>query len=137
MDRSIAINIIITIIITTTCYLQDSWGYIEPYLASYLYYHNEENTTANTHILYYILMSQGIVAGQIFIPISEIFGYRGGIALSCFIFAFGMFICYLVTSLYMMCIGFIFIGIGMNLLMIIPGFLIQAIMPEKPALASA
>jgi hypothetical protein len=95
--------------------LDFGWGYIEPYITSYLRLYSDSITTSLVHILYTIMLVSQIIGAQLFRPISVTFGYREGIAICMIIFATGLVICGLTTSIWIMFIGMVFLGIALAL----------------------
>lgn len=116
--------------------MHDGWGYIEPYIASYLRLANPNITTSMVHILYTIILSTSVISSFIFRKIILTIGYKEGIIVTFVSLGLGLLICYFSTSIILMALGFVFIGCGITVQYLISGFLMMYCMPDNMALAS-
>lgn len=62
-------NSVLLIIFAMVNGMHDGWGFIEPYIASYLRIHDESITTSQTHILYTLILCSSILSSFIFRPV--------------------------------------------------------------------
>lgn len=115
--------------------LDFGWGYIEPYITSYLRLYDESVTTSFVHILYTIMLLSQIIGAQLFRPISVNFGYREGISICMIIFSTGLFLCSITTSIYVMFVAMVLLGIALALVSLIGPFLMIGLMPDNLGLA--
>ena len=129
-------NIILLIIFQMINGMHDGWGYIQPYISSYLHIYDPHMTTSKVHILYAIILLSSIISAFLFQPLTKIFSHKGSISFSFIMMSSGLTVCYFSKTLTGMIIGFSLIGLGITLQFLIAGFLMMALMPMHLGLAA-
>ena len=132
LNTTIFILIIISIMIS----FDNSWGFLEAYVASYLRLFNQNITITFVHVLYTISMAIQVLGAFLFRPICLKYGYREGLAICFFLVTIGLIIQYLSTSIYPLFITMALFGIAVSVRTLINGFLMMCLMPENPGFAS-
>jgi MFS family permease len=79
--------------------IDTGWGYIEVYIASYLYSFSDSITTSKIHMLYSIIELGQIIGSQIFHLVTYRLGYREALSLALALNAIAWLICSLSTSI--------------------------------------
>jgi hypothetical protein len=112
-----------------------SWGYIEVYIASYLYSFSDSITTSKVHMIYTMIDIGQIIGAQIFHLVTSRLGYREALSLALALNAIAWLICYMSTTIW----GFIFPallwGIAIALRFLTCSFYMVELMPDNYALA--
>jgi MFS family permease len=113
----------------------DGWGYIEVYIASYLYSFNDSITTGKVHILFLIMELSLVIGAWIFEPMSSRLGYRETLSLMLVLMATGMIICSISTTIWGFIIPAVLFGIATGLRCLTCTFFMVELMPDNYALA--
>jgi hypothetical protein len=93
-----AILVIATASIITT--VDVGWGYIEVYIASYLYSFSDSITTSKVHMLHTMIDIGQIIGAQIFHLVTSSLGYREALSLALALNAIAWLICYMSTTIW-------------------------------------
>lgn len=107
--------------------VHDGWGYIEPYIASYLRQFDSEIGVGKVQWLYFVILLSSVVSGFTLIPIKDRIGYKGGIWLSFMLLGAGFIVCGFSKKFEQMVVGFFFIGLGITIQFLMNGFLMMSL----------
>jgi fucose permease len=80
--------------------IQLGWGYIKPYIASYLHSFSDSITTGKVHMLFSFMEIGHIIGAQMFHKVTSMLGYRETITLALALNATGWLICSVSTTIY-------------------------------------
>ena len=79
---SIVFNAILIILFAMINGVHDGWGYIEPYIASFLHETDPTIKTSQIQWLYLAILGCSILSGFLLTPIKNLIGFKGGVCLS-------------------------------------------------------
>jgi MFS family permease len=116
--------------------LQPGWGYLEPYIASYLHSFSESITTGKVHLLFSVMEIGQIIGAQMFHLLTSKLGNRETLTLALAMNATAWFICSVSTTIYGFIIPAVLWGIAMALRSLTCSFFMVELMPENYAMAA-
>jgi MFS family permease len=133
LNLIVAILVMIIVSIMTT--IDVGWGYLEVYIASYLYSFSDSITTSKVHMLYSIMDIGQIIGAQIFELVTSRLGYREALSLALLLMATGTFICSISTTIWGFVIPALLFGISEALRGLTSSFFMVELMPDDYAMA--
>jgi predicted MFS family arabinose efflux permease len=128
--------ILVIIMATQIIPIDVGWGYLEVYIASYLYSFSDSITTSKVHMLLSVIEIGQMLGAQIFHLVISRLGYREGISLALVLMATGMLICSISITIWGFIIPAVLFGIADALRCLICSFFMVELMPENYALAA-
>jgi MFS family permease len=111
------------------------WGYIEVYIASYLYSFSDSITTGKVHMLFTVMEIGQIISAQIFHLATSKLGYRETLTLALALSAIGWLICSISTTIWGFIISALLWGISMGVRYLMCSFFMVELLPENYAMA--
>jgi MFS family permease len=124
------------VITTLISCIQLGWGYVEPYIASYLHSFSEGITTGKVHMLFSVMEIGQIIGAQMFHLVTSRLGYRETLTLALALNATAWLICSISTTIYGFIIPALLWGMAMALRYMMCSFFMVELMPENYALAA-
>lgn len=117
--------------------LQNGWGFIEVYIASYLIRYNPSLTTSIIQIQFLIMYLSESIGAQSFNIFIDKFGYKKSLVLAFLIYGFGIQISYYFTSFSGLMLTMLCNGIQEGLRMLICPIIMMSIMPNRVGLSGS
>jgi MFS family permease len=108
--HNLFVIILVMVIASLTTSPLIGWGYLETYIASYLYSFSDSITTGKVHMLFSIIQVGQIIAAQIFHPLTSKLGYRETLTLALALSAIAWLICSISTKIWEFIIPALLLG---------------------------
>ena len=106
----IVFNIVVLVLTTSMIGVVSSWGFILPYLASYLRDSNTSLTLTFVNSCYYVTIFGDVFAVRYFEALMDRHSLIAIYALSLFLYTLSYLIIYLASTLWLMVVAFFIIG---------------------------
>jgi hypothetical protein len=127
--------ILVLLITTLMSALQGGWGYIEPYIASYLHSFSDSITTGKVHMLFAVMEIGQILSAQMFHLVTSRLGYRETLTLALALNSIAWFICSISTTIYGFIIPALLWGMSTALRCLMCSFFMVELLPDDYAMA--
>jgi MFS family permease len=125
----------VMVITSMICSHDIGWGYLEPYIASYLHSFSETITTGKVHMLFFVMEIGQIIAAQMYHLVTSMLGYRETLTFALALTAIAWLICSVSTTIWGFIIAALFLGFSLAFRSLTCSLLMVELMPNNYALA--